>query len=335
MIEVLERPLVTFILLAYNQERYIGHAIEGALQQTYSPLEIIVSDDASDDQTFANIRSVAANYSGPHSLVVIRQEKNRGIADHYSRICSIAHGDWLFSAAGDDISLPHRVADCMEMVLHQRNVAAVFSDFEEYGELANCFPRHPWPAEEDYLPENQIIGCGVRVPGATLAIDARVMRIFGPINGDIQSEDRVLPFRAVFLGGIKHIPKALVLRGRHEGGINARARDLKNGFSWQRRMSARKEHFECCARLNQYLKDIDRAKQEQLISEDRAQKLTHLAKCRLHLRQALVACHSDSYWQRFFGALRLFFSRGEGSLANRKKIGYFVKALKADFPKIK
>ena len=41
------RPLVTFALFAYNQEKYIREAVEGAFSQTYEPLEIILSDDYS------------------------------------------------------------------------------------------------------------------------------------------------------------------------------------------------------------------------------------------------------------------------------------------------
>ena len=46
------RPLITFALFAYNQEKYIEEAVQGAFLQTYSPLEIILSDDGSTDRTF-------------------------------------------------------------------------------------------------------------------------------------------------------------------------------------------------------------------------------------------------------------------------------------------
>ena len=43
------RPLITFALMAYNQEQLIEEAVAGALAQTYSPLEIILSDLISND----------------------------------------------------------------------------------------------------------------------------------------------------------------------------------------------------------------------------------------------------------------------------------------------
>jgi cellulose synthase/poly-beta-1,6-N-acetylglucosamine synthase-like glycosyltransferase len=45
------RPLISFCLLTYNQAPFIREAIEAALAQTYSPLEIIISDDFSNDNT--------------------------------------------------------------------------------------------------------------------------------------------------------------------------------------------------------------------------------------------------------------------------------------------
>jgi glycosyltransferase involved in cell wall biosynthesis len=52
----MDRPLISFMLFAYNQEHYIRRAVEAAMAQTYSPLEIILSDDASSDGTAAPIR---------------------------------------------------------------------------------------------------------------------------------------------------------------------------------------------------------------------------------------------------------------------------------------
>jgi hypothetical protein len=47
-----DQPLVTFALFAYNQEKYIREAVEGAFAQTYEPIEVILSEDYSTDRTF-------------------------------------------------------------------------------------------------------------------------------------------------------------------------------------------------------------------------------------------------------------------------------------------
>ena len=47
-----ERPLVSVLVLGFNQERFIRKAVEGAFAQTWKPLEIVLSDDCSTDRTF-------------------------------------------------------------------------------------------------------------------------------------------------------------------------------------------------------------------------------------------------------------------------------------------
>ena len=56
-----ERPLVSALVLGYNQESIIRKAVEGAFAQTYIPLEIVLSDDCSTDRTFDIMREMAAS----------------------------------------------------------------------------------------------------------------------------------------------------------------------------------------------------------------------------------------------------------------------------------
>ena len=86
MTDTTDRPLVSFAVIAYNQERFIREAIEGAFAQTYEPLEIILSDDCSPDRTFDIMQEMAAAYDGPHKVVLNRNEPNLGLVPHVNRI---------------------------------------------------------------------------------------------------------------------------------------------------------------------------------------------------------------------------------------------------------
>ena len=103
------RPLATLFITSYNQEAYVGAAIDGAFAQTYAPLEIVMSDDASADRTFEIMREKAAAYRGPHRIVLNRNEKNLGIVPHVEKVMSLASGEIIVENAGDDVSVPHRV----------------------------------------------------------------------------------------------------------------------------------------------------------------------------------------------------------------------------------
>jgi cellulose synthase/poly-beta-1,6-N-acetylglucosamine synthase-like glycosyltransferase len=62
-------PLITLFVYAFNHEKFIREAVEGAFAQTYNPLEIILSDDCSTDRTYEIMQEMAERYSGPHKVI--------------------------------------------------------------------------------------------------------------------------------------------------------------------------------------------------------------------------------------------------------------------------
>ena len=47
-----ENPLVSILIPVYNREKYIGEAIESAINQTYKNIEVIIVDNCSTDNTW-------------------------------------------------------------------------------------------------------------------------------------------------------------------------------------------------------------------------------------------------------------------------------------------
>ena len=105
-----DRQLITFALFAYNQENYIREAVLGAFSQTYEPLEIILSDDCSDDRTFAIMQEMVDAYDGPHQVRAVQTKRNLGVTSHVILRGREAKGEIVVVAAGDDISKPDRCA---------------------------------------------------------------------------------------------------------------------------------------------------------------------------------------------------------------------------------
>lgn len=99
---------VTFGLIAYNQEKYIRAAIEGAFAQQCPAMEIILSDDDSSDGTFAIMEEMADAYYGPHDVRVRRETPNVGTVRHVINLARASRGELMVIAAGDDISYPER-----------------------------------------------------------------------------------------------------------------------------------------------------------------------------------------------------------------------------------
>ena len=104
-----EKPLISLCITCYNQVKYIREALQSAFKQTYSPLEIVISDDCSTDGTDKIIGEMITSYKGQHKIVYSRNEKNLYVARNYEKAFKMAHGELLVTGAGDDISLPDRV----------------------------------------------------------------------------------------------------------------------------------------------------------------------------------------------------------------------------------
>ena len=217
------QPLVSMLLIAYQQQAMVEQAIRGALQQSYSPLEILISDDASTDGTWAAIERAVAGYEGPHRLLLNRNAENLGIGGHISQLVGLSHGALLFVAAGDDISLPQRCERVVGAWLAENCgpdlISSNLIDIDEHGnphgqitptDLRAYRNAADWLAHPPY------------VVGAAQAWTRRVYDRFGPLPAGAIGEDLLMVFRAVMSGGAITLAEPLVQYRR--GGVSRRRR---------------------------------------------------------------------------------------------------------------
>ncbi|RXP45407.1 glycosyltransferase family 2 protein [Lutibacter sp. HS1-25] len=206
-----EQPLITFALFAYNQEEFIREAVNGAFSQTYSPLEIILSDDCSSDRTFEIMQEMVKEYKGPHHIILNKTKQNKGLAEHINQVFQLIKGEWVVMAAGDDTSFPHRVQTIHNYI--DENCTAILSGYirkyenEDRSEMCGISSLKHYTLE--YISKD-ISRLGV---GAAYAY--KVENIISSIDyPPILGEDRVFPYEAAIHGEIYHIPD-LLLRKRH------------------------------------------------------------------------------------------------------------------------
>lgn len=116
----------TLILFTYNQEKFVSQAVNAALSQKCDPIEILITDDCSNDKTFHIVQDTVKNYKGPHKVLLNRNDKNLGLSRHIDKAHELSSGEVIIGAAGDDISHPNRcqkIIDCFE----SNNPLLVFS----------------------------------------------------------------------------------------------------------------------------------------------------------------------------------------------------------------
>jgi glycosyltransferase involved in cell wall biosynthesis len=214
-----EHPLVTVGFVTYAQERYVRDALRSVLAQTYSPLQIVVSDDASPDRTFDIVSEELRAYRGGHEILLNRNATNLGIR-HFDRLMELAKGDLIVAAHGDDLSHPERVARLVETwrasgaSVVASNGTRIGEDGQELGALVKSDAPRTLTALDLATK-----GWSWWLFGGGLAWERRVFDVFDPLNPDQSAitMDWVVPFRAALLGGIARIDEPLVQIRLHPG----------------------------------------------------------------------------------------------------------------------
>lgn len=200
-----ERPLITFALFAYNQEKYIREAIEGAFAQTYEPLEIILSDDCSTDRTFEIMKEMAASYRGQHSIHLRGGSKNLGLAGHINSVLAMSSGQIISWAAGDDIALPERTTIFASKLLENKECIGVHSNVEEI-DLNGKFLRYRSHSKiEANTALETVINYGQSVITQSHAFRKSAFDTFGDFREDLTQEGIAMAFREAILGNIVFI----------------------------------------------------------------------------------------------------------------------------------
>lgn len=276
--------------MSYKAERFIQEAIDGALSQTYDNMEIIFSDDASPDKTFEIIEENIKNYTGKHkpNIRIIKNEKNMGIGVHLNKLWwHEAKGDWIVVSAGDDVSLPNRVERLMEFA--NENVALIHSkpilidlnsneiEYEEvYGNVLRIFEKND--IEETIRKQ-------ICVRGATMCINAKMLKLFGQFNDNIVNEDIVLAYRSQYYGKIIHLTEPLIKYREHNNSITA-SMNARNVVTKYEKL---KQYFSLMAINSKYYAIIF----EQVIADN---KILHLRKSFLsELRKKIIIAKVNNF----------------------------------------
>ena len=251
----------TILFLAYNQQDFVAQAVQSCFDQLGKPLEIILSDDCSTDNTYAILQKMASQYRGPHRVIVRQNHKNLGIADHYNTLVELAQGQLLITAAGDDISYPHRAQTLyaawqesdFKLDLLASYAQSINLDGQATGNTIKVDQLAKWKDAADWCAKRPY------VVGATHAFTKRIWSEFGSIASDIPYEDQIVTLRALCLGGAQTLKEALM--DYRAGGVSSKG---KGRSSEEKRQHIERRYTRQKAVFVQVQKDLVRAGRAQL-----------------------------------------------------------------------
>jgi len=218
--------LISFYIITYNQSSYIEEALLSAFSQTYKPLQIVISDDASTDGTQSKIEKMIEAYAGPHKIKYIKNKKNLGISRHILNVIKECDGEYIIASAGDDISESNRAeilynyfTDYPDIMLLQSYLTEIDSDGTRlYLNTLNDNFDYPEKKVIRWSYKNKIKGFTIpHTHGAGFAYSKKLLHTFPLIlDNAIIFEDNVFDWRAELMNAIGMVRISLVKHRNHD-----------------------------------------------------------------------------------------------------------------------
>lgn len=210
-----ENKLVSFCIITYKQRDLVEHAVRGALAQDYSPMEIIISDDASKDGTFERVKEIIADYNGPHKIVLNENSHNLGIRENINKVVyELSKGEYILFAGGDDVSAKDRTSSYVNIFERFPDVMSISCISKQIDKEGNIIlDDEIWDEKfalyslTDYvnLPYFYLNS------GDSRAIRRKVADSFLPLT-NTRDEDIFTFLRSLYLGQVCYLHKPLVNR---------------------------------------------------------------------------------------------------------------------------
>lgn len=173
------KPVVSILCITYNQIQYIEDALKGFLiQETTSPFEIIVHDDASTDGTQRILEKYEENY--PRIIKIIKQTENqyqRKINIIQQNMIPCAKGEFIALCEGDDYWTDPNKLEAQIKVLRQNDDIAICI---HNADVRNCTNNstYDFNAAEipEYLSTKDVVTRGWFAPTASYLLRSYILR---------------------------------------------------------------------------------------------------------------------------------------------------------------
>lgn len=123
-----QQVLVSVIIPIYNGLEYIAETLESIRAQTHKNIEIVVVDDGSTDGTVGFLKA--------QPDVTLVEQPNQGPGSARNNGASVASGDWLAFADGDDLWVPEKL-ELQLAATDEQDVELVYTNVRPIGDVAD------------------------------------------------------------------------------------------------------------------------------------------------------------------------------------------------------
>lgn len=218
-----DAPRLSILVPLYEQAAFVRQALESVLAQRGVVAEILISDDASTDASFATACEVLREHlaRGTAHRILLRRGSRRLWRDHLALLVDTAGCDIVMQAHGDDISHPDRAAMICFVMASAPEIAMVASEaqtIDAHGRaLDPALPIDPQRIAIEHMTLPAIIEGHPCLIGFSQAWRRSAMRPFARLETAYTpvAHDRTLALRAALVGEVRLIRAQLVQRRDH------------------------------------------------------------------------------------------------------------------------
>jgi glycosyltransferase involved in cell wall biosynthesis len=204
----MERPLVSVVLCTYNGEKYLAAQVDSILRQTYRPLELVISDDASVDGTSDLLKTYEGN---PH-VRIFYQEKNTGLTRNFEFAAGKAKGQLIAFSDQDDVWVDDKIEKLVNAIgdkpLVYSNSLLTDAEGNSIGKkLSDLKKMYSGDDSRGYILYSCVWGHG-------MLITRRLLEQSLPMPPEVH-HDIWIVFQAFLHGGIKYFDEVLTYYRQH------------------------------------------------------------------------------------------------------------------------
>lgn len=143
-------PTISIIILTYNREELLLETLQSVFTQSYTDFEIIILDDGSTDQTRQRVEGM------DHPAIHYHYTKHLGNLSQLRNLAwKYAKGEFIAFLDADDIWLPRKLEQQLEMIRTDEKLAFVYTDVEEFNAQGILRSGIYTPYQEKWISANQ------------------------------------------------------------------------------------------------------------------------------------------------------------------------------------
>lgn len=222
---------VTVGVISYNSSSTILETLNSIINQSYKDIKIIISDDASTDNTPTVIQQwVKENQE--HNVQVITHDKNLGVSGNLNGIINIASTKWIKIIAADDI-LEENCIDTFVKYARKNNASIITSACRTFGDSNKILPK---PSKEKFFhltAQEQFYKLGIAnfVISPTLFFDVEFLKKIGGYDENFKIiEDLPLLLKCTSMGERIHFIKEVTVKYRIHNKSSSLSKDRYNSY---------------------------------------------------------------------------------------------------------